>query len=488
MKQFGRLLLWLVLLATSAAAEPLDFIGQQVVSAQPAVDTPRKFLAFLKQEGLDPRFHVVVNRGWHNINAKSYSGFATVEGADTELAFGVFIESDKEGRPALVNDWDTSLLIEVIVKDRRTGLKNFWELIGEKTGAKWHYRGNSLDVIADAAEIHLGRQAEFGQRLRCSGCHVGGDLVMKERFPYNDWKPEGVAVPGLTERNINHGSDDVSAANWIFENARSPRHLDEAVEQSLRDYVKALEQQSPETDRQWLRSLLAPLEMNLVSDQNRFGSSATVRIPTSFFVDPRLSGPQADVEVPLAVYNEALGLAQSSFAADETPGLIETDHAFLYPVRSRFDELRIDSLKARGKLDDETIQRLLSVDFTTPIFSPERLALMAKLPDRWETPDQLVTALELLEPVSQRQVEQYLVTLRAKASEPETVLEWLRLADQRRHEIQATQTSSNKRGAILEGGLGSEGFRRIFPAYGGFMTRPGQWVLDPHTGQLRARN
>ena len=488
MKQFGRILLLLALLATSVAAEPLDFIGQQVVSAQPAVDTPRKFLAFLKQQGLDPRFHVVVNRGLHNTNAKSYSGFATVEGTDTELAFGVFIEADKDGRPALVNDWNTSLLIEVIVKDRRTGLKNFWELIGEKTGAKWHYRGNSLDVIADAAEIHLGRPAEFGQRLRCSGCHVGGDLVMKEQFPYNDWKPEGVALPGMTEQNTNDGSDDVSAANWIFENARSPRHLDEAVEQSLRDYVKTLEHPSPETDRQWLRSLLAPLEMNLMSDRIRFGDSEIIRIPASFFVDPHLSGPQGDVEIPLAVYNDALSLAQSSFAADETPGLIETDHAFLYPVRSRFDELRIDSLKARGKLNDETIQRLLSVDFTTPIFSPERLALMAKLPDRWETPDQLVTALELPEPVSQQQVDQYLATLRARATEPEAVLEWLRIADQRRHEIEAAQTSSNKRGAILEGGLGNEGFRRIFPAYAKFTTSPGRWVLDPVTAQPRLRN
>lgn len=342
MKQFRRTLIWLLLLATSClvVAEPVDFIAQRVATAKPAVDTPSKFLSFLKQEGLDTRFHVVVNRGWHNTNAKSYSGFATVEGPDTEMAFGVFIEADKDCRPALVNDWNTSLLIEVISKGRRTGLKNFWELIGEKSGARWHYRGNSLDVIADAAEIHLGRPAEFGQRMRCSGCHVGGDLVMKERFPYNDWKPEGEALPGFSGRT---GSPEVSAANWIFESARSPRHLDQAVEKSLRDYVKNLEQQSPETDRQWLRSLLAPLEMNLVSDQSRFGSSATVRIPTAFFIDPRLSGPQNDIEVPLAVYREALEQARSSFATDETPGLVETDHAFLFPVRSRFDELRVDS-------------------------------------------------------------------------------------------------------------------------------------------------
>jgi hypothetical protein len=214
------------------------------------------------------------------------------------------------------------------------------------------------------------------------------------------------------------------------------------------------------------------------------GQKETVSIPAAFFVDPLLSGPQPAIEVPLPVYREALRRAGSSFAADETPGLVESDHAFLVPTRSRLDHLRVESLLRRGKLDRATMRGLLSVDFTSPIFSPARLTMMTEIPETWEKPSQLTDGLELSAPIEDNRIASYLDSQRRRAGDPEAILDWLRLADQRRHEIQAAQTSTNPRGAILEGGLGKEGFRRIFPAYSNFVTSPGQWMLEPKDGGL----
>ena len=65
----------------------------------------------------------------------------------------------------------------------------------------------------------------------------------------------------------------------MIQRAVSPQHLDRAIEASLEAYVKVLEEKSPETDRQWLRSLLAPLEMNLVSNSTPWGRRKTSPFP-----------------------------------------------------------------------------------------------------------------------------------------------------------------------------------------------------------------
>ena len=93
-------------------------------------------------------------------------------------------------------------------------------------------------------------------------------------------------------------------------------------------------------------------------------------------------------------YRQAINELGSSFAEDETPGLEETQHAFLVPTVSRFDRLRTESLLRRGLLDNELLLDLLAVDFTTPIYSQERLSLMRLLPEDWKSPSELREHLE----------------------------------------------------------------------------------------------
>lgn len=479
MKFLVPIALILGLLAPSWAQD--DLVSRVVQPQNP--QTPSAFMATLRESGFEINLHTVANRGACNTNSGSFSIFGDV---GPDLSFGVFVEANQRDELTLQEGFDTRLLVEVIAKDQTTGLKNFWELIGEKTHAKWYYRGNSLDVLADIETINMGpkTQAVFGKRLRCSGCHTGGDLVMKELFPYNDWR-----VDELPARPKHHLSPKVQT---LFEQVRSAHHLAELVTTSLRDYVKVLEEKSPESTAQWMRSVLAPLEMNLASDivpfKERLRTGQDVEIPSAFFVDPLLTGAQEPIRVPVKVYEKALEEVGSSFAANETPGLSETQHAFLVPVRSRFDRLRVESMVERGLLDAELLADFLAVDWQKNLYSSWRLQLMSFIPKQWETSQELqrlleeksrdkklsLAAFELMHNIDapsrtadfhRAKALVYLAELRAEAKDKERVKGWLRMARQRRQEIQDAETSSNPRGSILEGGLGESGFRRIFPQY-----------------------
>lgn len=481
----------LVALFLPAGADPKDLITELVLRQSPPPTTPLGFLQLLKNEGYTVDFHIVANRGWHNPAKGSFSSFATVTGKGLEpgdMTFGVFIEPGSDKVLTLQNEWTTRLLVEVIVKDQKHGLKNFWELIGEKSNGRWYFRGSSFNIVADTRTIHRGEAAIFGDRLRCSGCHVNGDLVMKERFPYNDWKEKDQPLKtGPYSLSSTPSLDSASgAAAYMVKQAKGPEHLDQAVTRSLEQYVERLGEVSAEEDKQWMRALLAPLEINLVSDTVELGARPHVEIPAEFFLDPLLSGPQPALKVPLEVYRQALERSGSSFAADETAGLKETQHPFLVPVRSKADRLRVELLLKNGKLDSRVLRRFLSVDFTTPLFSPERLELMECVPLNWSDAAELAEMVDLPQAVSPKELTDYLQRLRQQANQVEAVVDWLKLAHQRRLEIQAAQTSSNTRGAILEGGLGPGGFRRIFPAYR-FQVQPYQWRPNPQTGRLERR-
>ena len=102
--------------------------------------------------------------------------------------------------------------------------------------------------------------------------------------------------------------------------------------------------------------------------------------------------------MPLALYEEALTQVGSRFPPYETPGLVDTPHAFLVPAQSYTDNRVIDMLLKQGILDEELVAVVLAMDFTTPVFLPARASLIRLVPDKakdaaeWQ--DQLLTALK----------------------------------------------------------------------------------------------
>src|SRR5262249_20261332 len=181
-------------------------------------------------------------------------------------------------------------------------------------------------------------------------------------------------------------------------------------------------------------------------------------------------------EVPVALYHKQLQLLEARFAGDETPGLIDTHHAFSVPIRSYVDQRTIDSLLERKLLSPELVEAVLLVDFTTPVFSRAWPSLLRYVPENAKNAanlrEQLLTALraapkddtvarELLANLEdskerearRREVQAYLRKVQEAATDGDAVSGWLRLAAQRRREVERAETSQHPHGKITQPGV-----------------------------------
>src|SRR6185437_561626 len=99
-----------------------------------------------------------------------------------------------------------------------------------------------------------------------------------------------------------------------------------------------------------LRPLFCPMELNIESDSPPFDDKKpTVRVPSAFFVDPRLG--TADISVGRPDYNAALKKLGSSLPA--TKARVDADHAWLTPVKAQSDIIAVDRLIERGVISEE---------------------------------------------------------------------------------------------------------------------------------------
>jgi hypothetical protein len=329
--------------------------------------------------------------------------------------------------------------------------------------------------------------------------------------PHNDWQTKSRKLD-LGPYKLQAGDDPANPAHvaarlFSAAEAAPAENLAAVVRTGLRRLLVARSKRGGDGQslQQELRSLFAPLEINLVSDlqplRQRVEGKQNVLLPAEFFADPLLVGEQAPIKVKADVYLAALKQVQSKFAAGEKAGLIEGHHAFLVPTRS-FADQRVLALLAgeRRLLSDAVTKPVLLMDYTTPLFSPVRAALLPYVPDKArdaadlraqlienlkKAPAEHVAAKTLLTYLTDQnafaRAEQnavaYLAACRKNAGDVETVAGWLRLAAQRRREVAAADTAKHPEGMILE-----PGFRNIFPTIAD-APAPGTLRLDPKSGK-----
>jgi hypothetical protein len=467
----------------------------------------------LQARGGTLQTHLVANRGHENPASGSFSAFEAYTGPreggvvrEGELFIGFFTER-KGDAVAVQQSFAPGLMAELIAWDYTKRRYNFWELVGTGQDSAWRYRGDSLDVLADVARLNTGgAAAPFGQRLRCSGCHTLGGPIMKELpAPHNDWwtSAKGLEVKPL--RLVSKYSDDLHAltATQLFNDAKDASNLARLVklgtDRMLAERARA--RGDGQDARQRLRSLFTPMEVNLASDAvpfiNRITDwrGAAITLPSGFFVDERLTGPQPGPAVPADAYQDALQRAGSRFAAEDgaQAARVETRHAFLVPVRSYVDQRQLDTLVTQGLLDEELVADVLAVELTAPLYAAGRAALVRHVPAQAASVSQLRAGLvaslandpspaarELLANLTdptrtaafhRRRARAFLATCRQRQGSREALAGWLTIASQRRKEVAAAPTAQNARGTILE-----PGFRVVFPQ-DRLDAKPGQWRL-----------
>jgi hypothetical protein len=388
-----------------------------------------------------------------------------------EFFFGHFIVPSVEDKLTV----GVVSFIELIAWDPSKGVFNFYEFTRDRGDMtpRWHYRGDSLDILADVALLHRQDTPAFGERLRCSGCHTAGGPIMKElNDPHAHWwtaEPVPPFAQWPREARLVQILKSLVDANELAHGVRAGLAKLEASER----FQQAKKAQSLQA---LLRPLFCPVELNIESDTARFDQRGPqIAIPAAFFVDPRLA--QTPVSIARTHYETALADMQVSFP---NTSRVDADHAWLAPVKAASDMLAIETLVQQGVLDREFVHDVLAVDLGNPVFSQERchlLRLVPQTPD-WQAFFQAVSeagaapnadpaARELLHNLMdpsrhsqfhQARAEGLLQQCHTRLQSPDGVRQMYQLLAQRRLEVRASQMSQNPQGEILE-----PDFRTVFP-------------------------
>ena len=486
---------------------------------------------------------MVANRGFHNpLPQGSFSFFESVQGAYAgqtlapgDWFFGHFTAAsiDNVALTSIMAPQQAAtpdnLLLETLVWDPKKQVFNFYEIRGTGQGGEWFYRGDSVDILADIANLDRGYDAsqpifmgplDGGKatmpRLRCSGCHMNGGPIMKElKTPHDSW--------WTVERPLDFGALRIAPEfNTILANLVSANELEKwikAGDEKLLASAPFWKTRSALSLQEQLRPLFCEQEVNLESDPQPFeGPDANIQAPVGAFVDQRLVPDQQTVSIAKDLYTGSLTLFQSQFIDYQSGGFansvqpinqIDADHAFETPVKSHSDMLVVDKLVAAGVIDQKFVFDVIATDMTRPMFSPGRCGLLQKLPagpasGDWKNKFQQnlasansAAAKELLAnlgdpartPAYHRaRAKQLIAKIQSNAVQQPAVNGYVRLLTQRRIAVYQAQISQHPQGQIFE-----PGFRLIFPtmqlfqknqqqiAYGGV---PDQYWLNPATGAV----
>jgi len=376
----------------SPANLPTDALFQLLTKTESCPQTLVDFKMLLSKSGLGSKAAMVANRGRNNPTQGSFSFFEAVIAAESpsllqpeiSIFFGHFtgLETHTSEMHSVVLDQEPTrgkLMIELIAWDPRKQFYNFYEMIGDGSTGQWFYRGDTADILADNSQLQLnspGTQPQFGNRLRCSACHVSGGPIMKELAPpHNDWWSSDRLLPfgsnSLSPEVSNYLTDLVEAsefASWV-------KNGIDALEASP-SYKKL---KSKTSAKQLLRPLFCELEINLESSpstidelrSNKFHTDE-FQIPSAFFVNPLLQ-VKLNIKIQQEKYSGLLRKYKLSFP--ETT-LQDADHAWLTPVKSHSDLQAIQSLLVSGFVDEEFVTDVLAVDFINPLFSQDRCGLL----------------------------------------------------------------------------------------------------------------
>lgn len=366
------------------------------------------------------------------------------------------------------------LLVEAIAWDEKKGAYNFYELRENEKATRWYYRGDTYDIYLDNQLLHRQKNA-FGTRLRCSGCHSSGGLIMKELdSPHNDWWQK--------KRPLLFGNYTIdSSVTDIIKELQSAKLMAKAVNQGnhklishpqFNAHLHALSLQEQ------LRPLFCPVELNLKSDNKPLlEKHAQIEIPVEFFVDHRLlpKRPPSSITISYSDYDNLMRQYHSQFPQTALP---DSDHAWLTPVKAISDVMMVDQLMKDGVIDEKFVYDVLMIDFTNPVLSQTRCGLLRYLPDsateNWRkifmTHLQTASepeAKELLGHMTnarhdpkyhKKKVRRYLAGCKHEIKKGHQINNYYLLLLQRRAEISASAISQNPLGQILE-----PGFRVIFP-------------------------
>jgi hypothetical protein len=288
--------------------------------------------------------------------AASKDGFRTVvtktcEGRNPdEMLFSGFANIDGVS--------DTS--VEMIGKDATTGVYNFYEVLPDN---QWVFYGTSADFIGSGYDCGTSgfcksrnsKKASSPSGKSCASCHISGGLVMKELdSPWLHWTAgHQKGSEAVAKKFPDKLGNQNAGAQLEFEVVRSSfatyseRRVDILAGKGVQELV---------------RPLFCTMDVNLHSG-----------FDSRLMLDPSITA--ATFILGLADY-PALKKAVRQHIVGAPANVDDTENGFTYPTTSGIEGAYTRALQNAKLVDAEFVQDVLNVDFTRPIFSGQRCALV----------------------------------------------------------------------------------------------------------------
>lgn len=256
--------------------------------------------------------------------------------------------------------------VEILAFDDTLGMFVFYTL----QGGQWSFHGTSKDVVAE------------GSKSLCAQCHTDGGMVMKElENPWLHW--EGNAT-------IAGGKELVDRFDDLGEHATAS-DLEQVVRTGNRawDEIWVKDLLLAGNLRQVLQPLFCAREFNIGTASKAAGTGVRF-VPALALVDDAFDGGAfpLQVNVSTAAYEAAIADANQHFehrgmTLRDANGKVIADAPFGLPFvhRARSDQQFVERLEQIGVIDRDFVFDVLAIDFTRPVFSPERCALLDRVPD-----------------------------------------------------------------------------------------------------------
>lgn len=369
---------------------------------------------------------------------------------------------------------ERNTFLQVMAWDR-AGHFNFYQRVSEDG---WVLAGNSWDALEP---VSRGR-GPFDS-------HVNGAPVMKElREPWSNWHSMDADV--LTHL----APDDPLRSDPLMANLLGAEDLERLVGGGIRRWTNArldrtLSAPKPVDTGGLLRHLVTGTTVNLIASRDRAApapTTDTVRVPLSIFFDVELLlnrglllGP-ADAVPDVLAANPAISASHYVDAVDATdmaligqardgssvrvPG--DGFFALIAPEPAAEDTALVAALIDRAILTERFAGCVAMVDFPNPVFSAERADLMTALPDSFDLlagagpiSELLASAIrndadgseafgqwwdlgpDAYRTVMVERLATYMSSVSARLSEPDGVLDLIRLVASRRRRFRSLALS-----------------------------------------------
>ncbi|WP_079422992.1 hypothetical protein [Streptomyces katrae] len=261
----------------------------------------------------------------------------------------------------------------------------------------WVWAGNSLSALAPGS--------------RGNGCfdsHINGSVVMKElKLPWINWQSQAAT--------IQLASDDPLRGNPLYQQVIGAQNLELTVRSLISRWTASrlavvTQDGKVEHPDQLMRHLFTSTAVNLASTATQSStitpSGGDLTLPTGFWLngDALLddlilpvnaslpAAPAAHYVASLSTFDFRLEEKTSGFSQ---PG--DTFFAFVVPEAAYEDNDVVRQMVQQGIISAKFAACALMVDFTNPIFSPDRAQLMDHVPitatDTAGLQDQIVQAI-----------------------------------------------------------------------------------------------